>query len=243
MLEGVVLLLLPLYGACALLVPLIRDSRIRGYVLLAGGLVVTTALLLATGKPLHVAMASGSFGIVAILGIALLAPPAIGGGNRVAKSPWPHPVAKPLVGVGGLAILLALFVPAGSNSGSIIGMVLGLSGDVMGLARGVSVILWVILLLVTALLAASYLVPKVDPKRAGDWLSTAVRFTLYGLPIALVLLPVLGGGFRRYGGFIVGFFVLAGLILRLYGLMILTAAGVALVLGKRRVAREVRKEP
>jgi len=225
----VVSALLPLFlGIAALVLASHRSPRLRGLVLLLGGLLVAVVPILATGPMLFGPLGRAAT-LVAIWFVVLLAPPAVSGANRVARRTGADPLLRALAGLGGLAMLLILFLPIGPNDESLVGALFGsgVSAEVLG--RIWPLLLWLMVVLVYAGTACLYLVPSVSAEGIGAWVSLAARFALVGLPASVLLLALMTGGLTGSSSGPALLLLLAGFG-RLYGLMILTAIGVALVL-------------
>lgn len=223
------LLLLPLLlGVTAVVIAGRATPRLRGAVLLLGALLVSVLPVLVSGPVLFGPLANAA-SLVSIWLVLLLAPPAIAGANRVAKRSGPDPLLRALAGFGGLAMLLILFLPIGPDGTSILGGLFKARGVIGRTAVVWPLILWLLLVLAYAVLAVLYLVPAVSASGIGRWLSVTARFALMGLPATLLLLILLGGR-SAADVFFPLLVVLLGGLARLYGVMILMAVGIALVL-------------
>ena len=196
------------------------SRRTQGVLYLVGGMLM---ILVSIGgrEGREVLMQSAARGETEVfIGLMLLLGPILlAAGNHVQRREAGRSLPTLLAGVGGLALAVLWFIPVRGET-LIGGLFSGLVfGDVWPLA------FWAVLLIVTGLLGACLLLPGMDAPAVGRRVSRCIRLSLMLMPVAFLVMLLSAGGF-----FMSGVVSLIWTLSRLYAILILTAAGLAIVM-------------
>lgn len=207
-------------GFVTLLASRHATRRAQGVVYLLGGL---ACILIALGgrESRDVILRSAARGDAqVVIGLLfLLGPILLAAGNHVQRREAGRSLPAVLAGIGGLGLAAAWFIPVRGDT--MIGTLF--SGPALKEAWAVAI--WSLVVIVTGLLGACHLLPGFDAAKLGRSISRLLRIALYVLPIGLVI-TLLGAG----GAFMSGFVSLVWTLSRIYAILILAAAGLAIVL-------------
>ncbi|MDJ0976481.1 MAG: hypothetical protein QNJ98_18630 [Planctomycetota bacterium] len=218
---GVLFVFTPLLvGLVAYLAGRSATRRTQGLLYLCGGMLMILITVAGedTREKLMESAIRGESGVFIAL-LFLLGPILLAGGNHVQRREAGRSLPTVLAGLGGAALTVVWFIPVSGET-----LIGGLfSGPVLKEAWPLS--LWALLVIVTGLLGACLLVPGIDTAAVGGRVSRGIRLSLNLFPVALLITLVMAGGF-----FMSGVVLIVWVVSRLYGFLILTAAGLAIVM-------------